>query len=251
VAAVQIDLSGKVALVTGASRGIGRAIALALSEAGAAVVVNYRDNRNQADETVAQVDRRGGAAIAWQADVANEDQVRQMIEGISSRFNRLDILVNNAGIINDLLFLQMEKGDWNSVLQTNLFGTYHCCRTALKGMVLRRWGRIINLSSIAAFHGGRGQTNYAASKGAINAFTRSLAAEVGPKGITVNAIAPGLIATDMSRGVLSLSDNIVRERIPLRRVGTATDVAPLAVFLASEAAAYITGQVIHVDGGMS
>ncbi len=248
---MKVDLAGKVALVTGASRGIGKAIALAFGGSGAAVVVNYRDNRTQAEETAGEIKAKGGKAITWQADVADAGQVQAMIEGIDSRLERLDILVNNAGIVRDLLLLQMEKQDWTAVLETNLFGVYHCSRAVLKGMVMKRWGRIINLSSIAAFQGGRGQTNYAASKGAINAFTRSLAAEVGPKGITVNAIAPGLIATDMSRGVLALSDGVVRERIALRRIGEPADVAPLAVFLASEAASYITGQVIHVDGGMS
>lgn len=248
---MKVDLAGKVALVTGASRGIGKAIALAFGGSGAAVVVNYRDNRAQAEETAGEIKAKGGKAITWQADVADAGQVQAMVEGIDSRLERLDILVNNAGIVRDLLLLQMEKQDWTAVLETNLFGVYHCSRAVLKGMVMKRWGRIINLSSIAAFQGGRGQTNYAASKGAINAFTRSLAAEVGPKGITVNAIAPGLIATDMSRGVLAVSDSVVRERIALRRIGKPADVAPLALFLASEAASYITGQVIHVDGGMS
>lgn len=248
---MKVDLAGKVALVTGASRGIGKAIALAFGGTGAAVVVNYRDNRAQAEETAGEIKAKGGKAITWRADVADGGQVGIMVEGIVSRFDRLDILVNNAGIVRDLLLLQMEKQDWTTVLETNLFGVYHCSRAVLKGMVLKRWGRIINLSSIAAFQGGRGQTNYAASKGAINAFTRSLAAEVGPKGITVNAIAPGLIATDMSRGVLALSDSVVRERIALRRIGKPADVAPLALFLASDAAGYITGQVIQVDGGMS
>ena len=246
---MKVDLAGKVVLVTGASRGIGKAIALAFGETGAAVVLNYRDNQAQAEETAGEIEKQGGTAIAWRADVADEDQVQAMVEGIISRFDRLDILVKNAGIIRDLLLLQMEKRDWASVLETNLFGVYHCSRAVLKGMVMRRWGRIINLSSIASFQGGRGQSNYAASKGAINAFTRSLAAEVGPKGITVNAVAPGLIATDMSRDVLAFSDNVVRERIALRRVGEPADVAPLAGFLGSEAGSYIPRQVIQGDAG--
>lgn len=248
---MRLDLSGKVALVTGASRGIGRAIALALAEAGATVAVNYKDNEKLADGVVREIEQNGGTAIAWRADVADTNQTEAMIEEISSRFNRLDILINNAGVVRDFLLLEMAEEDWREVLQTNSFGVYHCSKAVLKGMVMRRWGRIINLSSVAAVRGGRGQSNYAASKGAINAFTRSLAAEVGPKGITVNAIAPGLITTDMSQGVLAFSDHLVRERVALRRLGQPKDVAPLAVFLCSEAADYITGQVIYVDGGMS
>lgn len=248
---MKIDLSGKVALVTGASRGIGRAIALALAEAGATVAVNYKDDERLADEVVREIEQNGGTAVAWRADVADTNQAAAMVEEIASRFNRLDILINNAGVARDFLLLEMGEEDWREVLQTNSFGVYHCSKAVLKGMVMKRWGRIINLSSVAAVRGGKGQSNYAASKGAINAFTRSLAAEVGPKGITVNAIAPGLIVTDMSQGVLAFSDHLVRERIALRRLGQPQDVAPLAVFLCSEAADYITGQVIHVDGGMS
>jgi len=247
---MKIDLSGKVALVTGASRGIGRAIALALSAAGAKVAVNYRESEAAAHAVVQEIERGGGMALTWRADVGAVAQVEAMVEGVTSRFGPMDILVNNAGVIRDNLLLQMKEEDWKAVLHTNLWGVYHCCQAAVKGMLLKRWGRIINVSSVRAEIGGKGQSNYAASKGAINAFTHSLAAELGPKGITVNAIAPGLIATDMSQGLLPLAEGFVRERIALRRPGKPEEVAAIAVFLASEAAGYITGQVITVDGGM-
>ncbi len=247
---MNIDLAEKVALVTGASRGIGRAIAFALAAAGAAVVVNYRENESMADEVVKQIAEAGGEARSWCADVGEADQAKAMVEGVESHFGHLDILVNNAGIVRDLLLLQMEENDWQDVLRVNLGGVYNCSRSVAEAMVMRRWGRIINLSSIVGIRGRKGQTNYAASKGAINAFTCSLASELGPKGITVNAIAPGLIRTDMTKAILPLAGGFVRDRIALRREGKPEEVASLAVYLASEWASYITGQVITVDGGI-
>ncbi len=247
---MNINLSGKVVLVTGASRGIGRCIAIAFARAGAAVIVNYRENEVQASHVVQEIKDKEGEALSWQADVGDAKQARSMVEGVESRFGHLDVLVNNAGIVRDLLLLQMEENDWQEVLRVNLGGTYNCSRSVAAAMVQRRWGRIINLSSIVGTRGRKGQTNYAASKGAINAFTCSLASELGPKGITVNAIAPGLIRTDMTEAILPLAKDFMRDRIALRRTGKAEEVASVAVFLASEGASYITGQVITVDGGI-
>lgn len=247
---MRLDLTGKTALVTGASRGIGRAIALALAEAGATVCLNFRTHHDQAKETLTAIEARGGNGFIHQADVSDGAQVGAMIEAVLARSGRLDILVNNAGLTKDRLLLEMDDSDWEDVLRTNLTGVYHCCKAVARSMIMRRWGRIINLSSVTASRGAKGQVNYAASKGAVEALTRSLAIELAPKGVTVNAIAPGLIQTDMSRPILAMAEPVIRDRIPMRRLGTPEDVAPLAVFLASEAAGYLTGQVIAVDGGL-
>ncbi len=247
---MQIDLTSRVALVTGASRGIGRAIAEALGRAGAAVCVNYRSHFAAAKETLATIEQAGGQGFVYPADVANPVEVHGMVDAVVARYGQLDILVNNAGLTRDRLLVEMDEGDWEAVLRTNLGGMYHCCRAAAPYMLRRRWGRIINVSSVTAVRGMRGQANYAASKGGVNALTRALAVELAPKDITVNAIAPGLIETDMSRPVILHAAEFIRDRIPVRRAGVPEDVAPLAVFLASDAAAYVTGQIIGVDGGL-
>lgn len=244
-------LKDQVALVTGGSRGIGRAIVKGLAAEGAKVAFVYRGSQQAADSLVQEVTAAGGTILALQADVTSLEAAQGVAERLDKEWGRIDILVNNAGVIADDLFVRMEPEAWNKVLQTNLGGTYNFCRAFAYTMMKQRRGRIINISSVAAEHVNPGQTNYAASKGAINAFTRALAAELAPRNVTVNAIAPGFIETDMSEAVRNKAGDMIKKFIPMRRIGQADDVARVAVFLASDESSYITGQVITVDGGLS
>lgn len=244
-------LKDQVGLVTGGSRGIGRAIVKALAAEGAKVAFVYRGSQPAADSLVKEVTAAGGMVLALQADVTSLEAAQGIAERIEKEWGRIDILVNNAGVIADDLFVRMEPEAWTKVLQTNLGGTYNFCRAFAYTMMKQRRGRIINISSVAAEHVNPGQTNYAASKGAINAFTRALAAELAPRNVTVNAIAPGFIETDMSEAVRNKAGDMIKKFIPMRRIGQADDIARVAVFLASDESSYITGQVITVDGGLS
>jgi len=244
-------LKDKVAVVTGGSRGIGRGIVEAFAAEGAKVAVVYRGSQAAAEELVASIASKGGVAKAYQADVADLAQVKTLFETIEKEVGPVDILVNNAGIIHDDLFVRMEPTDWIKVIQTNLFGTYHCCHQIAFAMMRRRAGRIINVSSVAADFVNMGQTNYAASKGAIDSFTKALAVELAPRGVNVNAIAPGFIETDMSSAVLNKAGDMIAKMIPMKRLGKPEDIARVAVFLASAEGGYMTGQVLTVDGGLS
>jgi len=242
-------LKEKIALVTGASRGIGKAIALHLAEEGAQIIINYAKNSEKAKEVVAAVESSGGKALAMQADVSCWQEVEKMVDSIYEKFGRIDILVNNAGVNRDELLISMEKEDWDAVINTNLGGLFHCTKAVAKYMMIQKNGRIINMSSVAGERGGRGQSNYAASKGGVNAFTRSVAMELAPKKVTVNAIAPGVIETEMSSTVIRRAKDFILNSVALKRLGQPEEIAKVVAFLASDDSSYITGEVIRVDGG--
>lgn len=246
-----MDFTGKIAIVTGGSRGIGRATALRLAELGAAVAVNYVKGADAAEEVVDRIKSSGGEAIAVRADVADSGEAASLIEQVTDRFGRLDVLVNNAGITRDGLIIRLSREDWDDVLKTNLGGAFNCTQAAAKKMIKQKAGAIVNVSSIVGVIGNAGQANYAAAKAGLIGFTKSVARELASRNIRVNAIAPGFIVTEMTEGLnQELQETIVR-RIPLGRFGAAGEVAEAVAWLASDGAAYITGQTLIIDGGLA
>ena len=245
-----MNLTGKVALVTGASRGIGKACAIHLADLGARVVVNYAHNRAKAEQVVTQIQQKGGEATPIPADVSNQKDVEAMVKKAVEIYGSLDILVNNAGINRDMLLLRMKEEDWDSVINTNLKGVFLVTKAAARYMMKQRQGRIINISSVIGIAGNAGQANYAASKAGVIGFSKSIARELASRNILVNMIAPGFIDTDMTEELNDQAKEIILSKIPLKRSGKPEDVAYLAGFLASGESSYLTGQVIHVDGGM-
>lgn len=245
-----MELAGKNALVTGGSRGIGKAIALELAKQGANVAINYSNNKELAEEVVREIQKYNVKSIAVKADVSKEEEVNNMIKSIKEIFGSIDILVNNAGITKDTLLLRMKIEDWQKVIDINLKGTFLCTKAVIRDMMRQKYGKIVNIASVVGITGNAGQANYSASKAGIIGFTKSVAKELAVKNININAIAPGFIQTDMTD---ELSDSIKAEMlnaIPMKRYGKPEDIANVVAFLCSEKASYITGQVIHVDGGM-
>lgn len=244
-------LSGKVALVTGASRGIGREIALTLAEYGASVIVNYNGSKEKAEEVVNEIVQKGGTAESVQCSVADEAACKEMIDSMLAKFGHIDILVNNAGITKDNLLMKISEADFDAVIDTNLKGTFHTIKCMYRAFLKQKGGRIINLSSVSGVLGNAGQANYAASKAGVIGLTKSVARELASRNVTVNAVAPGFIDTDMTQAMSESAKEATINQIPLKRVGQPKEIAETVAFLASDKAAYITGQVISVDGGMA
>ncbi len=243
-------LTGKTAIVTGGSRGIGRAVSLLLAREGANVAIVYAGNTAAAEETKQQAEALGAAAAVFQCDVADEQAVADMVKAVKTQFGSVDILVNNAGITRDGLLMRMKEADWQAVLDTNLTGVYHCTKAVSKLMMKQRQGAVINLSSVVGETGNAGQANYAAAKAGIIGFTKAVAKELASRNIRVNAVAPGYVETDMTAGLPDSAKEDMLRSIPLGRPATADDVAQAVLFLASDQAKYITGQILNVDGGM-
>jgi 3-oxoacyl-[acyl-carrier protein] reductase len=243
-------LKDEIAIVTGASGGIGRAVAVELAKEGATVVVNYKEHQDDAYDVVAEITGGGGLAVPFQTDVTSEAQVRNLLDFVLREFGRIDVLVCNAGIVRDQLAAAMTLDEWEEVIQTHLRGTFLCTREAIRPMMSRKRGSIINISSVAAERGSRGHCNYAAAKGGINALTRALAVELAPKKIRVNAVSPGVIVTGMTKRIRDLASEEILDHIPLRRFGQPDEVARAVRFLASKEASYITGAVLPVTGGL-
>jgi len=246
-----MKLAGRTALVTGGSRGIGRAVVWALAREGAKVAFVYQSNATAAEQLVNELSLDQRTAVAYQADVKSRQQADDIVGKVVESWGKIDILVNNAGIIRDGLLATMDESAWVEVISTNLNSVYNYCHAAIRPMMSARYGRIINMSSVAAEFGNQGQSNYAASKGGIQGFTRCLATEVARRGITVNAIAPGFIETDMTVAVRNAAEDEIKKHIPVRRLGKPEDIANAALFLASEETSYVTGQILVVDGGLT
>jgi 3-oxoacyl-[acyl-carrier protein] reductase len=245
------DIEGKTALVTGASKGIGKAISLSLAELGIKVAVNYNSSEAQAEEVAKEIQDAGGESLVVQADVSNLEQVTAMVDKVNDAWGQVDILVNNAGIISDGLLMRMSDEAWHRVIGVNLNGTFHCSRAVLRTMVRQRWGRIINIGSVVGIRGNMGQTNYSASKAAILGFSKSLAKEVATRNITVNVVTPGYISTETVADLTKVQKDRIMTWIPQGHFGEPEDVANMVAYLVTEKASYVTGQVISVDGGMA
>lgn len=246
-----MTLDNKTILITGGSKGIGRATAIKMAKKGMRIAINYNSSKEEAQLTAEEVIKLGGEAIILKADVADEDQVHEMVGIVLNKWKTVDILVNNAGIIKDSLLLGMSIDDWDRVINVDLRGTFLCTRELIRGMIRQKWGRVINVGSVVGIRGNAGQTNYSAAKAGVIGFTKALAKEVAARNITVNTITPGYIATDVVAVLKQSLKNTILSRIPQQKFGEANDIAEMITFLASDEASYITGQVISVDGGLA